>query len=126
MDTRRERFVPATLSDRNIVRDLFADRSGKYWVSFVNTLVSLVSGEKPKEYSDPKLYSMTGNNRGEVFGAGPTGVWQIDSGSLIQVLVSEEKSYAVHAIGNDSLLVAGDNAVKLIVRAKNSWGRGTR
>jgi signal transduction histidine kinase/DNA-binding response OmpR family regulator/ligand-binding sensor domain-containing protein len=124
MDTRRERFTPATQSgwaNRTIVGDMLTDRSGRQWVSFGNALASLTPGEEPRISSGTRMYSMAETASGEVFGAGAEGIWRIDTERLTRTQISEEKAYTIHAIGNDSLLIAGARSVKLIVRARGHW-----
>jgi ligand-binding sensor domain-containing protein len=124
MDTRRERFAPATQSgwpDRTIVGELFTDQSGRQWVSCFNALPSLTPGEAPRESSGPRIHSMTQTASGDIFGAGTKGLWQIDPQSLTRTQISEEEAYTIHAISNDSLLIAGASSVKLIVRIGERW-----
>lgn len=124
MDTRRERFVLATQSgwpNKTTIGELFADQSGRQWASFINTLASLAPGEEPRVSSGPRIHSMTETASGEILGAGTEGVWKIDAESLTRTQISAEKAYAIHAIGNDSLLIAGSSSVKLIVRAGEQW-----
>jgi signal transduction histidine kinase/DNA-binding response OmpR family regulator/ligand-binding sensor domain-containing protein len=124
MNTHRERFAPATQSpwpDRSVVGALFTDQSGRKWVSFISTLASLAPGEEPKESAGPRIHSLTETTRGEIYGAGAKGIWQIDPESLSRTLISEESAYAIHAIGNDSLLIAGAKSVKLILRLGARW-----
>lgn len=125
MDTRRERFAPATQSGwpaRSIVGELFKDQSDRQWVSFVNSLITLAPGDKlPTETAVPRIYDLTQNTVGEMFGASTAGVWQIDPKSIDRRQISEEKTFAIQAIGNDSLLIARTSSVSLIVRAGEHW-----
>jgi len=124
MDTRRERFAPDTRlgwPDGSVVGELFTDRSGRQWASFIDTLARLTPGKELKVSAGKRIYSLTENLRGEIVGVGTEGIWQIDPTDLSRTQISGEGAFAMYAIGNDSLLLASASLVKLIVRVGQRW-----
>ncbi|WP_020570783.1 hybrid sensor histidine kinase/response regulator transcription factor [Neolewinella persica] len=125
MDTRRERFAPATQSgwpDRDVVGEFFRDQAGRKWVSFIKDLAFLPpSDQSPVIIAGDRSYGIAEDREGRLYGAGIKGLWELLPEDARQRKIADHKAYDLHLLSPDSLIFVDANSVRLLVQKDGNW-----